>query len=133
MTDLLDPKPGTRPGSGHRIGLPGRGASPRSWEGPHIEIVEPLGKRACNSSAELGYRNVGVRIGDGYGLAAAGPFDAIIVTAAPAVSRNRSSIPEKGLRDFAWTDAAAEWRHRSGHGCSLRALLARPLAQAPEA
>jgi protein-L-isoaspartate(D-aspartate) O-methyltransferase len=34
---------------------------------------------------ELGYRNVEVRIGDGYGgWPAAAPFDSIIVTAAPA-------------------------------------------------
>jgi protein-L-isoaspartate(D-aspartate) O-methyltransferase len=50
-----------------------------------IEIVEPLGKRAALVLGELGYRNVEVRIGDGYGgWPAAAPFDAIIVTAAPA-------------------------------------------------
>jgi protein-L-isoaspartate(D-aspartate) O-methyltransferase len=50
-----------------------------------IEIVEPLGKRAAQVLEELGYRNVEVRIGDGYGgWPAAAPFDAIIVTAAPA-------------------------------------------------
>ncbi len=50
-----------------------------------IEIVEPLGKRAMRLLGELGYRNVEVRIGDGYnGWSAAAPFDAIIVTAAPA-------------------------------------------------
>ena len=50
-----------------------------------IEIVAPLGKRAMQLLGELGYRNVDVRIGDGYGgWPAAAPFDAIIVTAAPA-------------------------------------------------
>jgi protein-L-isoaspartate(D-aspartate) O-methyltransferase len=50
-----------------------------------IEIVEPLGRRATNVLQSLGYRNVAVRIGDGYqGWPDAGPFDAIIVTAAPA-------------------------------------------------
>ncbi|MDQ3199875.1 MAG: protein-L-isoaspartate O-methyltransferase, partial [Verrucomicrobiota bacterium] len=31
-----------------------------------IEIVEPLGKRAATTLERLGYRNVHVRIGDGY-------------------------------------------------------------------
>ena len=50
-----------------------------------IEIVEPLARRARQVLGELGYRNVEVRVGDGYGgWPAAAPFDAIIVTAAPA-------------------------------------------------
>ena len=49
-----------------------------------IEIVEPLGKRAEQDLRRLGYRNVQVRIGDGYrGWPEAAPFDAIVVTAAP--------------------------------------------------
>src|SRR5216684_3164678 len=49
-----------------------------------IEIVEPLGKRAMRLLRELGYRNVEVRIGDGYnGWPEAAPFDSIVVTAAP--------------------------------------------------
>lgn len=49
-----------------------------------IEIVEPLGRRAESTLTELGYRNVHVRIGDGYqGWPQKAPFDAIIVTAAP--------------------------------------------------
>ncbi len=49
-----------------------------------IEIVEPLGRRAASLLEELGYRNVHVRIGDGYdGWAEAAPFDAILLTAAP--------------------------------------------------
>lgn len=48
-----------------------------------IEIVEPLAKRAAGTLAELGYRNVKVRTGDGYqGWPEEAPFDAIIVTAA---------------------------------------------------
>lgn len=47
-----------------------------------IEIVEPLGKQAAQRL--LGYENVTTRIGDGYqGWPSQGPFDAIIVTAAP--------------------------------------------------
>jgi len=50
-----------------------------------IEIVEPLGRRAAKLLGELGYGNVEVRIGDGYsGWPEAAPFDAIVVTAAPA-------------------------------------------------
>ena len=47
-----------------------------------IEIVEVLGKRARNQLKKLGYKNVEVRIGDGYhGWKEKAPFDAIIVTA----------------------------------------------------
>ena len=49
-----------------------------------IEIVAPLGERARADLARLGYRNVHIRIGDGYrGWPEQAPFDAIIVTAAP--------------------------------------------------
>jgi protein-L-isoaspartate(D-aspartate) O-methyltransferase len=49
-----------------------------------IEIIEPLGRRASEVLAELGYDNVTVRIGDGYaGWPEKAPFDAILVTAAP--------------------------------------------------
>lgn len=49
-----------------------------------IEILPTLGRRATRLLDELGYDNVEVRIGDGYdGWPEAGPFDAIVVTAAP--------------------------------------------------
>lgn len=49
-----------------------------------IEIVEPLGDRARETLASLGYDNVHVRCGDGYcGWSDRGPFDIILVTAAP--------------------------------------------------
>ncbi len=49
-----------------------------------IEILEGLGEQARDLLGELGYRNVEVRIGDGYqGWPEAAPFDGIIVTAAP--------------------------------------------------
>jgi protein-L-isoaspartate(D-aspartate) O-methyltransferase len=49
-----------------------------------VEIVEPLARRAEQTLADLGYRNVQVRAGDGYeGWPEEAPFDAIIVTAAP--------------------------------------------------
>jgi protein-L-isoaspartate(D-aspartate) O-methyltransferase len=49
-----------------------------------IEIVAPLAAQAQATVAELGYRNIHVRAGDGYlGWPEAAPFDAIIVTCAP--------------------------------------------------
>ena len=49
-----------------------------------IEIVEPLARQAEHTLAELGYKNVHVRVSDGYqGFPEEAPFDAIIVTAAP--------------------------------------------------
>ena len=48
-----------------------------------VEIVPGLGNKARERLAGLGYRNVEVRIADGYdGWPEQGPFDAIIVTAA---------------------------------------------------
>jgi protein-L-isoaspartate(D-aspartate) O-methyltransferase len=49
-----------------------------------IEIVEPLGVEARERLARLGYRNVHVRIGDGYrGWPEEAPFDRIVMTASP--------------------------------------------------
>ena len=49
-----------------------------------IEIVEKLGKQAARDLKRLNYKNVTVKIGDGYnGWSAHAPFDAILVTAAP--------------------------------------------------
>ena len=54
-----------------------------------IEIIDSLGKQSRKRLAELDYRNVHVKIGDGYqGWKEYSPFDAIIVTCAP------SHIPE---------------------------------------
>lgn len=52
-----------------------------------IDIVEPLVKTAAARLAELGYRNVEVKVGDGYvGWPEKAPFDAIVVAAtAPSV------------------------------------------------
>jgi len=48
-----------------------------------IEIRKPLADRAGKTLADLGYRNVKVRFGDGYfGWAEQAPYDAIIITAA---------------------------------------------------
>ena len=86
MTDLLDPKPtdtvlevGT--GSGYQAAV----LAELVAKVYTIEIVEALGLRARRILGELEYRNVEMRVGDGYGgWPAAAPFDAIIVTAAPA-------------------------------------------------
>jgi protein-L-isoaspartate(D-aspartate) O-methyltransferase len=49
-----------------------------------IEIVDALAKRARVTLAELGYRNVEVRSGNGYrGWPEHAPYDRIMVTAAP--------------------------------------------------
>jgi len=49
-----------------------------------IEIVEKLGKQAAEDLERLNYKNVTVKIGDGYnGWPEHAPFDAILVTAAP--------------------------------------------------
>jgi len=48
-----------------------------------IDIVEPLAKTAEATLQRLGYKNVHVRVGDGYkGWPEEAPFDAIIVTCA---------------------------------------------------
>ncbi len=48
-----------------------------------IEIVSSLGKQAEERLRDLGYRNIEVRIGDGYaGWPEKAPFDGIVVTAA---------------------------------------------------
>ena len=86
MTDLLNPtrsdtvlEVGT--GSGYQAAV----LSQLVAKVYTIEIVEPLGRQAMQRLEQLGYRNVAVRIGDGYnGWPDAAPFESIIVTAAPA-------------------------------------------------
>jgi len=84
MTDLLSIEPGERvfelgTGSGYQAAvLAELGAEVYS-----MEIIEPLGEKASQRLRALGYTKVEVRVGDGYdGWPEAGPFDAIIVTAA---------------------------------------------------
>jgi protein-L-isoaspartate(D-aspartate) O-methyltransferase len=50
-----------------------------------IEIVEPLAERAKKILEKLNYKNIHFLCGDGYaGWPSAAPFDAVMVTAAPA-------------------------------------------------
>ncbi|MBC6366716.1 protein-L-isoaspartate(D-aspartate) O-methyltransferase [Algoriphagus sp. AK58] len=85
MTEAIDPKPGMKvleigTGSGYQAAVLGEIVA----EVYTIEIVKPLGEKAQKDLAELGYKNVYVRVGDGYkGWPEEAPFDAIIVTAAP--------------------------------------------------
>jgi protein-L-isoaspartate(D-aspartate) O-methyltransferase len=85
MTDKLQVKPGDRvleigTGSGYQAAvLAEMGAKVYT-----IEIVESLGKRAAATLQRLGYKNVAVKIADGYkGWPEHAPFDAVIVTCAP--------------------------------------------------
>src|SRR5262245_46314146 len=76
MTDLLEPTPGGKvlevgTGSGYHAAVLAEWLA-RVYT---IEIVPPLGEKARRLLAELGYRNIDVRIGDGYrGWPEAGPF-----------------------------------------------------------
>lgn len=85
MTEILDPgstekvlEIGT--GSGYQAAI----LSLLYKEVYSVEIIEPLGENAKRILNEEGYKNVKVKIGDGYqGWREYAPFDAIIVTCAP--------------------------------------------------
>ena len=83
-TDLLQPRPehvvlevGT--GSGYQAAM----LAEVVQQVYTIELLEDLGRTAAARLRELGYRNVEVRIGDGYaGWPEKAPFDGVVVTAA---------------------------------------------------
>jgi protein-L-isoaspartate(D-aspartate) O-methyltransferase len=85
MTEVLELKPGESvleigTGSGYQAAVLAE-ITDRVYS---IEILEPLAVRARETLQRLGYRNVHVRLGDGYrGWPEYAPFDAIVVTAAP--------------------------------------------------
>ena len=85
MTEALQLKPSDRvleigTGSGYQAAILAELAA----NVYSIEIVEPLGKSAAATLQRLGYKNVEVKIGDGYkGWPEHAPYDAIIVTCAP--------------------------------------------------
>ena len=82
--DLLAPKPehvvlevGT--GSGYQAAVLAEAVK----QVYSIELIESLGRTAGQRLREMGYRNIEVRIGDGYaGWPEKAPFDGIVVTAA---------------------------------------------------
>jgi len=84
MTELVAPSKDHRAlevgtGSGYQAAVLSRLVA----EVYSIEIIEPLGVAARDRLAALGYKNVSVRVGDGYfGWKEKAPFDCIVVTAA---------------------------------------------------
>ncbi|HUL37602.1 MAG TPA: protein-L-isoaspartate(D-aspartate) O-methyltransferase [Thermodesulfobacteriota bacterium] len=85
MTELLDLKGDEKvleigTGSGYQAAI----LAELAKEVYTIEIVESLASMANKRLLALGYKNIRVKVGDGYlGWPGAAPFDAIIVTAAP--------------------------------------------------
>jgi protein-L-isoaspartate(D-aspartate) O-methyltransferase len=85
MTEQLRLKPGDRvleigSGSGYQAAI----LADLVADVYTIEIVEPLAKTAEATLQRLGYKNVHLKVGDGYkGWPEEAPFDAIIVTCAP--------------------------------------------------
>ena len=84
MADLLDPRPGEAvlevgTGLGYQAAVLAELAG-RVWS---VEVVEELAAAAEGRLRQLGYADVGVRVGDGsQGWAEHAPFDKIIVAAA---------------------------------------------------
>ena len=85
MTQSLKPQPSDRvleigTGSGYQAAI----LSPLVNEVFTIEIVEKLGRETTQLLADLGYKNVFCKIGDGFkGWPEYAPFDKIIVTCSP--------------------------------------------------
>jgi protein-L-isoaspartate(D-aspartate) O-methyltransferase len=85
MTEQLDPQPNDRvleigTGSGYQAAI----LSPVVSEVYTIEIIEDLGNAAAERLQRLGYKNIHVRVGDGFkGWPERAPFDKIIVTCSP--------------------------------------------------
>jgi protein-L-isoaspartate(D-aspartate) O-methyltransferase len=85
MTELLALSPQSRvlevgTGSGYQAAI----LAEVAHEVYSIEILEEVARQGAENLRALGYRDVHLRIGDGYlGWPEAAPFDAIIVTCAP--------------------------------------------------
>lgn len=86
MTELARPRPGMKvlevgTGSGYQAAVLAEIVGTVNT----IEIVPELGRSAEKTLREMGYRNIRVFVGDGFdGRPQDAPFDAIVVTAAPA-------------------------------------------------
>lgn len=84
MTEIIKPKPGYKvleigTGSGYQAAV----LAEIVKQVYTIEIIKELGKTATNRLKDLGYKNIEVKIADGYhGWKEHTPFDAIVVTAA---------------------------------------------------
>ncbi len=97
MTDILDVKRDTKvlevgTGSGYQAAVMGEICDSVFT----IEIIKPLAEKSRELLKKLGYRNVFVKIGDGYkGWPEYAPYDAIIVTCSP------SHIPEPLVEQLA--------------------------------
>ncbi len=85
MTEAIDPQPTDKvleigTGSGYQAAV----LSSLVAEVYSIEIVKPLGEKAAEVLEDLEYKNVHVRVGDGFlGWPEQAPFDKIIVTCSP--------------------------------------------------
>lgn len=86
MTDLIDPQPDEKvleigTGSGYQTAV----LSELAYDVYSVEIIETLGRGAAELFRLRGYANIHTRIADGFrGWPDAAPFDAVIVTCAPA-------------------------------------------------
>jgi protein-L-isoaspartate(D-aspartate) O-methyltransferase len=85
MTDMIKPTKEMRvleigTGSGYQAAV----LAECVGEVDTVEVIPKLGRQAEARLSELGYRNIRVKIGDGYeGWPDRAPYDAIILTAAP--------------------------------------------------
>ena len=85
MTELIKPEKKFRvleigTGSGYQAAILAECVA----EVDTIEVIPALGKKAEKLLGELKYKNIKLRIGDGYeGWSERAPYDAIILTAAP--------------------------------------------------
>jgi protein-L-isoaspartate(D-aspartate) O-methyltransferase len=85
MTDLLELKPGDKvleigTGFGYQAAV----LAALGCEVYSVESIEELSAEAAKRLARCGYKNVTLKVGDGYyGWPEHGPFDRIILTAAP--------------------------------------------------
>jgi protein-L-isoaspartate(D-aspartate) O-methyltransferase len=116
MTEALRLKPSARvleigTGSGYQAAVLGAVAKAVYT----IEIVPELGKQAKKLLSRLGYRNIHVRVGDGYaGWPKKAPFDAVILTAAPV------SIPKPLIRQLKKGGALVAPMGPAGHQRLIR-------------